>query len=226
MTDSSKYINNYIDILMGTLHENLATLIQTKTQLKVVNDVISERDATIAALSNEISMLKSNSSIEKENITKNNEELEELRRINTHLENEVNFLQNEVVNLRQNNTNQEDSVRKSNEELERLRARNTELEGSFISLQGKISHMDTLLNQISQMKNSIIERDVEISNLKREKETEIDKLRLEKDTEISNLKVEIDQLKAPAKKLINNKSKTKTLPLSVDARLETEKNDF
>ena len=45
--DSSKFVNAYIDNAMGMIHEQTALVLQLKTQAKVANDIIAEKDDVI-----------------------------------------------------------------------------------------------------------------------------------------------------------------------------------
>jgi hypothetical protein len=56
----NKYINAYVDIAIGTIHEYLATNIQLKAQNKLANDLISEKDNIIASLQSDISSMDKN----------------------------------------------------------------------------------------------------------------------------------------------------------------------
>lgn len=58
MSDPNKFINTYIDTMMATLHEQLGSSLQLKTQLKLANDLLLERDTTIGQLSSELENLK------------------------------------------------------------------------------------------------------------------------------------------------------------------------
>ena len=44
MSDQGKFINTYIDVLIGTIHETLNSTFQLKTQLKIANDLLAEKD--------------------------------------------------------------------------------------------------------------------------------------------------------------------------------------
>ena len=56
----NKYINAYVDIAIGTIHEYLAANIQLKAQNKLANDLISEKDKIIASLQSDISPIDKN----------------------------------------------------------------------------------------------------------------------------------------------------------------------
>ena len=54
MSDTSKFVNAYIDLTVSQLHEYLNNLLQVKAQLKVSNDLLSEKDAIIAKLTQDL----------------------------------------------------------------------------------------------------------------------------------------------------------------------------
>ena len=53
MNDSSKYVNAYIDVAVGTVHELLNQVLQIKTEARVANDLVSEKDQVISSLQEE-----------------------------------------------------------------------------------------------------------------------------------------------------------------------------
>ena len=55
MTDQSAYVNAYIENIMGMVHDQLNQIIQLKTQIKVTEPLLSQKEATIADLSSKIS---------------------------------------------------------------------------------------------------------------------------------------------------------------------------
>lgn len=54
MSDPNKYINYYVEHSLSMVHEYINTLLQTKTQLRVVQEQLSEKDTVIASLQNEL----------------------------------------------------------------------------------------------------------------------------------------------------------------------------
>lgn len=58
MSDPNKFINTYIDTIIAALHEQLGSGLQLKTQLKLANDLLQEKDGIIAQLNNEIENIK------------------------------------------------------------------------------------------------------------------------------------------------------------------------
>lgn len=55
-----KYFNTYIDTAVGTVHEYINVIIKLKTELKLVTDLISEKDAEIASLRGDIERTQQN----------------------------------------------------------------------------------------------------------------------------------------------------------------------
>lgn len=110
--DQNKFINAYIDIIIGQLHEMLSNNLQLKTQVKLANDLLQEKEQFIANLQNQLNAVQSN----------------------------------------------DEDVRKSREQAKFW-------EDSYHAMNAKVSHMDTLLKQISEMKTMIQERDKLIESL-------------------------------------------------------------
>lgn len=143
MSDS-KFINTYIDVIIGTLHEYLNSNLQLKTQVKVANDLILEKDGVISSLSQQIEEIKNSTS------------------------------------------NAENATAALQAEMNKLSADAKLWQDSYHASQNKLSHMDTLTKQVSEMKNEIITRDNNIQNL---------------NNEIQELKNQIEELKNPKPKV-------------------------
>lgn len=111
--DQSKYINTYIDVIISQLHETLASNLQLKTQLKIANDIIQEKDSIIGNLQNQYSAIQNNDG-----------------------------------------------------DVQRAREQAKHWEDSYHAMNAKVAHMDTLLNQVKDMKAIILEKDKIIENLK------------------------------------------------------------
>lgn len=106
MSDANKYVNAYIDLAVNQLHENLNNLLQLKTQLKITNDLVSEKDAIINQLTQDLETNKAN-----------------------------------------------------NQEMIKVRDQARKWEDAHNAMAVKVTHLDTAIAQIAQMKNEIIERD-------------------------------------------------------------------
>jgi chromosome segregation ATPase len=55
MTDQNAYINAYVDNSVGMLHEYVTMVLQLRTQNKIANDMVVEKDATISSLREQVS---------------------------------------------------------------------------------------------------------------------------------------------------------------------------
>ena len=60
MSNSNAYVNAYIDYAIGMIHENVNVVLQLKTQLKIANDLLLEKDAVIGSLMSQLESHKSN----------------------------------------------------------------------------------------------------------------------------------------------------------------------
>ena len=56
MTDQSAYVNAYLENTVAMLHDQLNQIIQLKTQVKLSENLLSQKDSTIAELSNKLSV--------------------------------------------------------------------------------------------------------------------------------------------------------------------------
>ena len=82
MVDQNKYINGYIDNAVGMIHENVNLILQLKTQLRLANELISEKDAIITNISSELENNKNNNIENDMMVTKLTSDLKHLRAAN------------------------------------------------------------------------------------------------------------------------------------------------
>jgi chromosome segregation ATPase len=95
-------------------------------------------------------------------------------------------------------------------------------EDQYNAMKNKLSHMDTLTNQINEMKQALISKNTEADNLKRESDGfkhEADNLKIEignlkRDIESKQKQIDEPNIPAPApKKAINSKSTIKPVSM-------------
>lgn len=86
--DQTKYVNSYIESTMSMLQEYLVSIVQLKTQVKVLNDTITEKDTLINDLTNKIN---TSTSFE--------QEYHKILQRNQSLENEMNGLKNKMSHM-------------------------------------------------------------------------------------------------------------------------------
>jgi chromosome segregation ATPase len=195
MSDPNKFINTYIDTTIATLHEYVGSSLQLKTQLKLANDLLVERDEIITQLSSEVENLKNNFS-----------------------------------------TNQDDSD-STKKALTLCQDKLKIAEESHNAISSKVSHMDTLLKQLSDMKNEIKTRDDRIASLNNDlvtKETqllscnkEIDNLNLsliDKDKKILELAKKLQKLELP-QPVAKNVKESSTVKVQLNTKTKTKDPD-
>jgi chromosome segregation ATPase len=195
MSDPNKFINTYIDTTIATLHEYVGSSLQLKTQLKLANDLLVERDEIITQLSSEVENLKNNFS-----------------------------------------TNQDDSD-STKKALTLCQDKLKIAEESHNAISSKVSHMDNLLKQLSDMKNEIKTRDDRIASLNNDlvtKETqllscnkEIDNLNLsliDKDKKILELAKKLQKLELP-QPVAKNVKESSTVKVQLNTKTKTKDPD-
>lgn len=153
MSDANKFINYYVEHALGMVHEHINTLLQVKTQLKVAQEQLGEKDAVIASLKNEMG--------------------------------------NHVANA---------------EELNRAKAQATSWEDSYNAIKSKLSHMETLANQMGDAKKIMMDKNSTIEKLN-EDVAFLKKQITDKDAHIKELKKLVPADLLP-KKQINTKKKS------------------
>lgn len=123
MSDSNAFINNYIDVIVGTTHEQLNTIFQLKTKEKMIDGLIKEKDETIASLQNQLEEVKQTSLQNHEAKNSLNSEIESLRTNAKIWEESYNAMKGKVAHLdgitAQLNQFKQDIIAKNNE-IDRL----------------------------------------------------------------------------------------------------------
>lgn len=160
MSDSGKYINTYIDNAISVSHDFMVQVIQLKTQLKIANDLVLEKDQVISTLTKEKDDAVTNLTKEKEQIS--------------------NSLQAENERYKGEIQGETEKLRLAQEEVSKAAANARLWEDQFNAMKNKVSHIDALSNQLNEMKQTLIAKNSEVEQLKKNLE--------DKDLEINNLK--------------------------------------
>ena len=177
MSDQNAFINNYIDVIIGTTHEQLSSIFQLKTKLKMTDDLIREKDGIISSLETELESTKKS--------------------------NEINSVEN-------NSLSSEIEIHKTNAKI---------WEESYTAMKNKVSHMDTMANQLNEFKQQILVKNNEIDRLNKEILTLKGKNKAK------------EPVKLPEEKEINSKSKLvkeeiTEVPVSLEKKKTTTLDDF
>lgn len=142
MSDQGKFINTYIDTIISTLNEMLASNLQLKTQVKMSSDMLIEKDEHIARLTANIDSFNANQSDYNQTVQTNIQEISDLK----------------------------SQISKLQQDLE--------------SALNKASHVESLLQQVNDMKNNIKNNDAASQN----KIAEMEKIIESKEKEIETLR--------------------------------------
>lgn len=199
MSDPNKFINTYIDTTIATLHEYVGSSLQLKTQLKMANDLLLERDATITQLTSEKDTALARLTSELENINNN-------------------------FSATQDNTETMKVALLSCQDKLKI------AEESHSAISSKVSHMDTLLKQLTDMKNEIKTRDDQISSY-HEKVDNLTSALSSKDKLILELNKNIEVLTAPPPtpapkaEVAKNVKESSTVKVQLNTKTKTKEPD-
>jgi len=121
MSDTSKFVNAYIENAMTMIHDNVALVLQLKAQAKVVNDMLAEKDERIAVLQNEVESIKSELSNSRSNLSSYTEQINSSQANARKWEEEVEQLRNQMEHM-------QTFVNQINEMKKMLRGKDQEIE--------------------------------------------------------------------------------------------------
>lgn len=131
MSDNNvNYMNAYVDLTMETVHSYLNDILQLKTQLKLLNGLVLDKDQVISSLQQQVDTLS--------NERGNREQIEA----------ELQKVRNE-----------------SSAELNQLRENAATWEFQYNNMKGKVSHMDTLVNQHNELQKEFTIKTNELEHL-------------------------------------------------------------
>ncbi len=130
MSDQGKFINTYIDVMVGTIHETLNSNLQLKTQMKISADLLADKDKQISSLIAEIESKNNDkfsfdATIEsnkteidnlKSQLNRNQQELESLRSKASHTDS----LLQQIVTMKQEIKNRDAIIMEKDKEIEKL----------------------------------------------------------------------------------------------------------
>lgn len=142
MEPNDRFFNAYVDLAVGELHKNINTILELKTQIKLLEDANREKDAVISKLDSVIGVLNDEKKSGQSDVDRLYQEKEQLR---------VEF------------SNEMEIIRKENDALkEKMKS----VEEKYEIIQQKSTHMSTYEQQIKDMKKEILAKTEEIDRLK------------------------------------------------------------
>ena len=210
MSDSTTYINTFLDHSMSMIHENVSQILQLRTQAKLATDLVKQKDEVIAGLQQELDNCKSESADWHKNADSYGSELTKKKDEFKRLEDECNALRGKVSHMESlasqlTNSNQE--ISKRNEEVKQLNDR----------VNGLITENDKIKNEFNQTKVQLGQKDQEIVS----KNSEIESL----SSKLEALEKKLEESLSP-KKQINTKGKSAVPKVSKDEPKTEENDDF
>lgn len=103
MSDQSKYVNTFIENSVGMIHEYVSLVLQLKTQAKLAEDMLADRNAIVSSLEQQVNEFRTeleNSRSElSRTITHSNEQVNQSRADSSKWENEYNAMKARVEHL-------------------------------------------------------------------------------------------------------------------------------
>lgn len=143
MSDQQKYINGYIDNAMGMIHDNVSTILQLKTQLRIATEIVPEKDARIASLQEQLDECKNASA----GLSKSIEEAGTIKASYEAIKNKVSHMDALTSQL---NEVKQALLTRSNE-LESIKQENEKLKLDNANLTGQISEKDSEIVRLTQL---------------------------------------------------------------------------
>jgi chromosome segregation ATPase len=237
MSEQGKFINTYIDVMVGTIHEMMNSSLQLKTNMKISTDLLIEKDKQIGNLTAEIETINNNKLSFDATIESNNTEIDSLKSqlsLLVEKDKQISNLTAEIEAINNNKLSFDATIESNRTEIDSLKSQLSRNQQELESLRSKASHTDSLLQQIISMKQEIKNRDNTIAEKNKEIEAinnrEIearDKIIAEKDKEIETINNREIEAKAKKPKLskISEPLKLQQINITEDNLLKY-KDDF
>lgn len=189
MSDTN-FMNTYVNLVVETVHNYLNEVLQLKTQVTILNGLVSEKDQAIASLSEQVESLK----VEKQQYQGNESEMQKLRDNAASWETQYNNMINKVSHM--------DTLTNQYNDLKR----------QFVE---KTQDIDNITNELNSTKQVVTNRESECNSLRQNidsltSELESVKKKLEKVTK----KEEKKPVVSPKKEINKEMTKPSSTPVS------------
>lgn len=160
MSDPNKYINVYIENSLSLVHEYINILLKTKTEAKLMEEVLKDRDLEIARLSEEVTGLRGNS-------TNVNEALEKAR-----------VWEDQYNSMKQRVAHMDTMASGFNEIKQRLVEKNTEVDAMATELQQlrqDVAEKDRVIADLTQQLKPFL-KEVKVAEPKKAAPVKVEKV--------------------------------------------------
>lgn len=182
------YMNTYVSVALETVHSYVNDTLQLKTQIKVLNDLVSQKDQVVQDLSAQLQ------SLSMENDGRRNTEGE---------------LQNEMQTLRDNASSWEsqyNNIMNKVSHMDTLTNQYNDLKGQYIEKENELNNVS---NELSRIMNEFNAKQSECENLKQT----IESLQKQHDDQVTTLQGELESTKSKLDKLTKKEEKKTTVSL-------------
>lgn len=150
MSDPNKYINLYVENALGMVHEYVNLVLQAKTQARITQEQLQEKDTLIAQL---------NEQVEKNALDSN--QLSQAAQNARSWEDQYNTMKNKVAHM-DTLTSQFNDLK--NQFVER-NSQITSLKGQIETLEQTIKAKDELLKELDEVKTQLAEKEAKLNRL-------------------------------------------------------------
>lgn len=143
MSDPNKYINAYVDHAMGMIHEQLTTILQLKTQLRLATEIVPEKDALIASLQEKLEECSKRSA----GLTKSVEEADTIKASYEAIKNKVSHM--DALTSQMNEIKQ--SLLTKNNEFDALKVEHETLKLQNATMVGQLSEKEAEIVKLTKL---------------------------------------------------------------------------
>lgn len=150
MSDTN-YMNTYVNLVVETVHSYLNDILQLKTQLSVINSLVSEKDQAIASLEQEIISLRE----EKERHQGDESEMQKLRDNAASWEFQYNTMVNKVSHMDALTNQFNDIKRQYIEKTQEIESIQNDLNQARHDVNSKQGECDSLRSELESKNNEL-----------------------------------------------------------------------
>jgi chromosome segregation ATPase len=154
MSDPQKYINAYVDHAMGMIHDQVSTILQLRTQLRLATEIVPEKDALIASLQEQLDECKNTASGLTKSVEKSVEEADNIKASYEAIKNKVSHMDaltsqmNEIKQALLTKNNEYDTLKN---ELQNLKNETEKLKLENATMTGRLSEKEAEIVKLTQL---------------------------------------------------------------------------
>lgn len=193
------YMNTYVSVALETVHSYVNDTLQLKTQIKVLNDLVSQKDQVVQDLSAQLQSLNMENEGRRSTEGEMQTEMQTLRENASSWESQYNNIVNKVSHM------------------DTLTNQYNELKGQYIQKENELNNVS---NELSRIMNEFNAKNSEceglkqsIESLQKHREDEVASLQKQREDEVASLQGELESTKSKLDKLTKKEEKKTTVSL-------------